>query len=272
MARKSFVVKISLAAAVVGAAIVPAFLPGGSASAQAAVAPDRTQVLAQQQRIADCMKARGFAFTVAVPNDVVLDEAFQAAVAADKTGADLEAAMTQARAALPADPNEAVVAALTAARQAAWNDAYSGTDTQQGCFEPGVSMSAADLGQLDADSARADAALAAARQSPDGQEALSLYHLCMQEQGHDVPDPETFAAQLQEQIEALRTAPEAYPAEPVPNDAAGAARYAVQMAVINANEARVDQVEAAAEDANAGCEPWYDHYFDKAYDAAFAGS
>jgi hypothetical protein len=272
MASKSFIVKMSVAAAVVGAAIMPAFLPGGSASAQSATTPDRSAVLAQEQRIADCMASRGFTYQVAVPNDLVLDEAFQAAVAAGKTGADLEAAMTSARAALPPSPNEAVVLSMPASRQTAWNDAYSGTDAQPGCFEPGFAMSSAELERLEADSDRADSALAAARQSPDGQEALMLYHLCMQDLGHDVVDPDDFNAKLQEQTDSMRTDPESYPEEPPAGDAAASAAYAARMAAIAVKEARADQVQAAAEADNDQCEGWYDHYFDQAYDAAFAGS
>jgi hypothetical protein len=87
----------------------------------------RTSVMAHERLIATCMHQRGFEYVVAVPADLILQEA--------KERAEATPGAPTAEPSVPPDPNDAIVAKLTPARQDAYQAAYWGTGTaDQGCY------------------------------------------------------------------------------------------------------------------------------------------
>jgi hypothetical protein len=89
----------------------------------------RGQVLGHERLIARCMTERGFEYEVALPADVLLEEA---RFVAEKAGRDVAAALEAVE--LPTNPNDAIVRSLSSEQQEVYADAYWGTSTTNGCY------------------------------------------------------------------------------------------------------------------------------------------
>jgi hypothetical protein len=219
------------------------------------------------------MASRGFQYSVAVPDDVILEQAFSTAVEAGKTGAELDAAMEQAKNSLPPNPNGILLNNLPISKQAEWNSAYSGTDTVVGCAEADIAMSPEEAAALDTDFGKAEAAVAAAEQSPAGQEALRLWVQCMHDHGSTAPDvtnPDDWTASVTQRSDEMRTPEEEWPEPPASNASDTEKRfYEAQVGALQARDAAADRFDLQVEQLNEACLPAYDSFFDQAYQDAF---
>jgi hypothetical protein len=243
----------------------------GTASAEPQQTPPanaamRAAGLAQEQRTASCMSARGLEYVAAVPNDVLIDEAYQAATAEGKQGEQLQAAMVAAEATLPEDPNVQVVAQMPASRVAAWNDALAGTEADLGCAEPAVVMTAEEQAELTAQTDRAEQAIAAAPAIPAVKNALTSYKTCMSAAGYTVTDTEQIDEILQSRAAGYRTAEESWPEEPAEDaSAAVKAAYAARVAVLEQRDVLADDIVAEGNRTHETCVVPYDEAFAAAY-------
>lgn len=263
--------KKSLMSTTIGCLVVGAVAFGMAGTAGADVtdptaAALRASALAQEQRTAACMSQRGFTYVAVVPNDVLLDEAYLAATEAGKEGTALQSALTTARNQLPADPNEAVVQQLPASRVGLYDDALSGTDTAVGCSEPGVTMTAAEIADLDAEAARAEAATAAAPADPAVQSAQAGYITCMAAKGYTVSDTEQIDEIMETEEARTRPAEADWPAD-LPADATPAQKIAhsAKMAILGASEASADAAQEKGNAAHESCVGPYEEAFAAAY-------
>jgi hypothetical protein len=150
--------------------------------------PDATQVmrdtsLAHERLIADCMRQQGFDYTAAVPADVAVEAARHAANAA---GADVAAAVRDAQRQAGPDPNDAVLAAMTPQRQAAWGDALYGTATTPGCYY-GTYKAAWGVDPLTLGT-QGEQLTARVEADPAVRAALTTYLACMADRGFAVAD------------------------------------------------------------------------------------
>ncbi|GAA3339617.1 hypothetical protein GCM10020358_24020 [Amorphoplanes nipponensis] len=248
-----------------------AFALAGPAGADVVTDPAaaalRAAALAQEQRTAACMSQRGFEYVAAVPNDVLLDEAYVAAVAAGKKGTALQEALTAARSRLPADPNVAVVQQMPASRVSVYDDALSGTDSTVGCSEPGVTMTEAELADLETESARADTALAAAPADPAVVAGQAAYVACMSGKGYTVTDTEQIDEIIATEEARYRPAEEDWPAEPAADATpTEKIRYAASLARLNALESQADAVLEKGNAAHESCVGPYEEAFAGAYE------
>ena len=219
----------------------------------------RAAALAQEQRTATCMSQRGFSYVAALPNDVLIDEAYQAAVDAGKSGAELQAAMAAAEAALPADPNVAVVQQMPASRVEAWSEALAGTDAAVGCSESSVTMTAQELAELEAQTAAGEAAQVAAESDPVVRAAEAGYVACMSVKGYSVTDTVQIDAVLDAAVAVQRPAETAWP-EPPAADASAAeqAVYRAKVAALTLREQQADAILEKGTAAHEGCVGPYD--------------
>ena len=270
----SHVKRTIFSAAALAAAAMGAFMliNTGSASSAATVAPSidpgvRDRALAEEQRIADCMSARGFQYVVAVPNDVYLDEAYTTAVAAGKTGSQLHEELNTAKANLPPDPNESAVASLPADQQTAWGFAFTGTDSTYGCADQGSAMSDAESSALEAATTQSAADEATAAADPAVTSAVSDYITCMGNRGYTVADVEEIHSQVDAQAAAIMPPEDAWP-DPLPDNATQAQKAAYQ-ALVNKIEAKEEQADAIITNGNTAheaCIGPYEAAFDQAFD------
>lgn len=137
----------------------------------------RRQVLKHEQLIADCMHRNGFEYVVAVPVDLVVQEA-------RRSGKDLDTAIAER----PEDPNDAVLAKLPEDRQMAWGDALYGTDSKRGCYDETYKTAwGKDMQDL---SDKADQIAALVQSDPTVQKALQTYVECMRGKGFRVSSPD----------------------------------------------------------------------------------
>lgn len=252
--------KLSLAAAVATAAVGAAFAMAGSAHGgttddptKATSATIKAEWLTFENRIAQCMKGRGHQYLVnANPSDVVAEEALQKAVAEGKQGEDITAAVEAATKDLPADPNEEVLAKLPESQQAAWHDGLLGTDTQAGCAEPSMAMSADNLRALEVDAAKSEQAKAAAAADPAVIASQSGYVSCMAASAFTVTDAEQIFAQIEAKEDDVNKYP--YPDALPPNaDTADQMRHKAETARALLAETRVADFTARANTAHEAC-------------------
>ncbi|WP_349879509.1 hypothetical protein ABIH81_06720 [Micromonospora sp. HUAS YX12] len=163
----------------------------------------RDQVLRHEQLVADCMKSRGFDYSVGVPRDLIVEEA---RAAAEAKGGDVKAAVIEATEASrnhASDPNELIVAQLSPERQRAWGDALWGTDESSGCFDS--TLQAAARVDLDAGLERAEAIFAQAKSDPSVQAAENDYLACMAAHRHQIRSIDSFYEYVGLQAEKLST-------------------------------------------------------------------
>ncbi|MFS8096513.1 hypothetical protein LFM09_05170 [Lentzea alba] len=139
--------------------------------------PVRRQVLKHEELIATCMHRNGFDYVVAVPVDLAVQEARRA-------GKPLEQAIAER----PTNPNDTLLAALPADRQAAWGDALYGTDTTAGCFNE-TYREAWGKGLEDL-SEKSEQLVAKVQADPSVKKALSAYVECMRGKGFRVSSPD----------------------------------------------------------------------------------
>jgi hypothetical protein len=146
----------------------------------------RPGVLRHEKLIAACMRRHGFEYTVSVPPDVVVEEA-------RRKGRPI--------ADVPTNPNDAIVGALSPARQQAWGDALFGTDTSAGCYY-GTYRAAwgVDLGDAAADAEKHQARVKA---DPTVRSAEQTYVRCMSGRGYRVATTEDIHALVGRQVERL---------------------------------------------------------------------
>ncbi|MFD9698227.1 hypothetical protein [Lentzea sp. NPDC059081] len=175
-----------LAAGVVAAAAV-------AVTAVVATSPDHGSgpsalagtALHHESLIADCMRARGFDYEVALPRDVAVEEARRVAVARHQNP---QVAVARAQASAPPDPNQARVGALPADQQRAWGDALYGDDSWKGCYYATYEQAWGE--NLDQRAEEADALVVKVRADPSVQAAERAYLLCMAERGHRLAGPD----------------------------------------------------------------------------------
>lgn len=146
----------------------------------------RPGVLRHEKLIAQCMHRHGFEYTVSVPPDVVIEEA-------RRKGRPI--------ADVPTNPNDAVVGALSPARQQAWGDALFGTENSTGCYYGtyraawGVDLGdAAAAGEKHQSRVKSDPAVRSAEQE---------YVRCMSGRGYRVTTTEDIHAVVGRQVERL---------------------------------------------------------------------
>lgn len=121
---------VALIAIVIAAAgIVGIAIMQSDTQAPAVASELRQRALEHERLIAECMRGRGFDYEVALPRDVLLEEARAAAEAA---GDDPVAAVENLE--LPDDPNTAIAAALSPSDQRAYEASYWGDGEQPGCY------------------------------------------------------------------------------------------------------------------------------------------
>lgn len=124
MLRKSVLALVG-AALVLGA--VAAAQPWAPESAEAS--PLRERALEHEGLIAECMETQGFEYVVAVPADVLMEEARAEAEAA---GDDVAAALDELE--LPPDPNAGILDGLSPSEAKDYERAYWGDEEKAGCY------------------------------------------------------------------------------------------------------------------------------------------
>jgi hypothetical protein len=146
----------------------------------------RPGVLRHEKLIAQCMHRHGFEYTVSVPPDVVIEEA-------RRKGRPI--------ADIPTNPNDAIVGALSPARQQAWGDALFGTETSNGCYY-GTYRAAwgVDLGDAAADAEKHQARVKADRAVRSAEQE---YVRCMSRRGYQVTTTEDIHAVVGREVERL---------------------------------------------------------------------
>lgn len=137
--------------------------------------------LHHESLIAECMRGRGFDYSVAVPRDVAIEEARRAAVRLHR---DPKSAVAQAQASTPPDPNQSRVGALRPEQQQAWGDALYGDDTWEGCYYTTYAQAWGE--SLDRQAQQGDTSAAKVRADPAVQAAERTYLGCMSARGYGV--------------------------------------------------------------------------------------
>jgi hypothetical protein len=256
------------------AAVATAFVMAGTANGSPledideGIMEQRASALNEERLIATCMKDRGFDYIAVLPNDLFVAEAYTAAQKAGKQGDELKAAVAEVSSRLAADPNEALVAALPAARQKAWDDALSGTDLQEGCSEPTMAMTAQDLAQLETNTVKAELAQTRAAADPVVKAAEGGYVSCMGSRGYSVTNTEQIAELVEQQAGAVIAA-NLWPADvpEVLSESATARQRVVHAATTARIEAAEEKADSITAQGNAAHEACIDPYND-AFDAA----
>jgi len=157
------------------------------------------KLMAQEHAIADCMAAEGLNYVPHLPADWVMERATELDHAAGGSG--------NVTVDIPADPNEAIVAALTPAEVDAYQAAYWGSPGKIGCYDAtyqqvfGVNR-ADELQHLMAVADKVDAAL---ESDPRMTTARTAYVDCMRDEGYEVVDINDVYTMIVEQSEAVDT-------------------------------------------------------------------
>lgn len=172
------------AAGIVGIAVVQS-----DTQAPAVASELRQRALEHERLIAECMQERGHDYAVAVPPDVLLEEARAAAEAA---GDDPVRAVENLD--LPEDPNTAIVAALSSTDRQSYERAYWGDGEQPGCYHGTYEAAwGADIfASEDALAAGLDSVDAQIAADPRVQRAKSDLLACMRAAGYDFEYYEDF--------------------------------------------------------------------------------
>jgi hypothetical protein len=229
----------------------------------------RIEAMAQERATGECMRGRGFQYVVALPNDVLIEEAINEAAA---TGGDVDAAAEAVGATLPPDPNEDPVSRLPEATQEQWYNNLFGTDTILACADAHMRGSAQAQQQMTADQALSDAATASAKSAATVRAAAATYVTCMGASGYTVADTDQITEIVSTRTEEI-IASEPWPADlpdELPADATAAekARWEAANARVSKAEADAEAFTNTANTAHEACVAPYNNAFDEAYRAA----
>lgn len=256
--------------AAISTAVVAALFMTHTASAAPPEDEDlRIEAMAQERATGECMRGRGFQYVVALPNDVLIEEAINEAAA---TGGDVDAAAEAVGAQLPADANEEPVSRLPEATQEQWYNNLYGTDTILACADAHMRGSSQAQQQLAADQALSDAATTAATNAATVKAAGATYLTCMSASGYTVANTDQITEIVTARTEEI-IASEPWPADlpdELPADATAAeqARWEAANARVSKAEADAEAFTNAANAAHEACVAPYQNAFDEAYRAA----